>query len=76
MSYVIFSTVQKIIGFSAIIHDKPPFLCLSVDAPPFLVIVFGGFEYAFGQRVEHTVAAAVAYDKIIGKGCHAFNVEK
>ena len=59
-----------------IIEHKPAFLRLSFDTAFFLVILLGRFQYAFGKRVEHTVAGAVADNKIIGKRCNVFDVEK
>ena len=58
------------------IHYQPAFAGLTFDAAAFLVIFFCGFEHAFGQRVQHTVAGAVAPYKIISKGCDVLNIEK
>ena len=59
-----------------IIEHKPAFAGLTFDSSFFLVIFLGCFEHAFGKRVEHAVAGAVADDEIIGKRCHVFNVKK
>ena len=59
-----------------IIEHKPAFLRLSFDTAFFLVVLLGRFQHAFGKRVEHTVAGAVADDEIIGKRCNVFDVEK
>ena len=60
----------------AVIEHEPAFLGLSFHAALFLVILLGGFEHTFGERVEHAVAGAVADDEIIGKRCDVFDVEK
>ncbi len=58
-----------------VVEHKPAFLGLPFHAALFLVILFCGFEHRLGERVEHTVAGAVADDKIIGKGSDVFDVE-
>ena len=60
----------------AVIHHEPALLRFAVHAALFLVILFCGFEHAFGKRIQHTVAGAVADDKIIGKCCNILDVEK
>jgi len=60
----------------AVIEDEPAFLCLSFHAALFLVILLGGFDDTFGERVQHTVAGAVADDEVISKRCDVFDVEK
>lgn len=59
-----------------VVHDKPAFLRFAVHAALFLVIFFCRFEHTFGERIQHSVAGAVADDKIIGKGCNVFDIEK
>ncbi len=51
----------------AIIEYEPAFVGYTGDAALFLVIIFRGFEHAFGERVEHAVAGAVANDEVISK---------
>jgi hypothetical protein len=40
------------------------------------VFQFCRFEHAFGQRVKHTVAGAIADHKIICKRCDVLDVEE
>ena len=58
------------------VHDQPAFTGPSFDAAFFLVIQLCGFQYTFGEGVEHAVTGTVTDDKIIGKGCNVFDVEK
>jgi len=60
----------------AVIHDQPAFLRLAVHAALFLEVLFCCFEHAFGKRVQHAVAGAIAYDEIIGKCCDILDVEE
>jgi hypothetical protein len=60
----------------AVVKDKPAFLGLAFDMAFLLIILLHGFEDCLGKRVEHTVAGAVADDKIIGKRCDVLDVEK
>ena len=60
----------------AVIHHQPAFARLSLDATLFLVVLFGGFEHALGERVQHAVTGAVADDEIIGKSCDLFDIEE
>ena len=60
----------------AVVKDEPAFLWLALHAALFLVILFGRFEHSLGERVEHTVAGAVADDEVIGKRCDVLDVEK
>ena len=50
-----------------VIEHEPTFVGYTVDAAPFLVIIFGSFQHAFGERIEHAVAGAVANDEVISK---------
>ena len=50
-----------------VIEHEPAFVGYAGDAPLFLVIIFCGFQHAFGKRVEHAVAGAVANDEVVGK---------
>ena len=59
-----------------VIHDEPAFARLSLHASLFLVVFFQGFEHAFGERVQHTVAGTVADDEIIGKRSDILDVEQ
>jgi len=59
-----------------VVHDEPALARFSIHAPSFLVILFQGFEYALGKRVQHPVTGAVADDEIIGKRCDIFDIEK
>jgi len=58
------------------VHHQPAFAGLAFDAASLLVIFFSGFEHAFRQRVQHTVAGAVAQYEIISKGCDILNIEQ
>jgi hypothetical protein len=60
----------------AVIKHKPALVGYTGNAPLLLVIIFCGFEHAFGKCVEHAVAGAVADDEIIGKRCDVLDVEK
>ncbi len=60
----------------AVVHDQPALLRFAVHAAFLFVILFGGFEHAFGERVQHAVAGAVADDEIIGKRCDILDVEE
>jgi hypothetical protein len=42
----------------------------------FLIVLFGGFEHRFGERIEHAVAGAIADDEIISERCDVFDVEE
>ena len=59
-----------------IIEHQPAFIGCTGDATLFLVIIFCGFEHAFGKRVEHTVTGAVANDEVICKRRDVFDVEQ
>ena len=59
-----------------IIKHEPAFLGLSLDASFFLVILFGFFQHAFGKRVQHAVAGAVANHEIICEGRDVLDVQK
>ena len=50
-----------------VIEDKPALLCPPFYTSLFLVFLLGGFQHAFGECVEHTVAGAIADDKIVRK---------
>ena len=50
-----------------VIEHEPAFVGYAGDAPLFLVIIFCGFQHAFGKRVEHAVAGTVANDEVVGK---------
>ena len=50
-----------------VIEHEPAFVGFTVDATPFFIIVFCGFQHAFGKRVEHAVAGTVANDEVVGK---------
>jgi hypothetical protein len=58
------------------VEYEPAFARLSLHAATLLVIRFGGFQHAFGKRVEHAVTGSVANDEVIGKRCNILNVEK
>jgi hypothetical protein len=58
------------------VEHKPAFARLSLHAAFFLVILPGFLQHALGKRVEHTVAGAAAYDKIIGKRRNILDIEK
>ena len=60
----------------AIIQHQPAFLGLALDPPLFLMVLFGGFQHAFGERVQHAVAGAVANHEIICKGRDVLDVQK
>jgi hypothetical protein len=60
----------------AVVEHQPALLRLSFDAALFLVILLGRFEDRLGKGIQHTVAGAVTYDKIIGERCNVFDVEK
>jgi len=60
----------------AIVHDEPAFHRFSVNTSLFLIVLFCRLSYAFGKRVEHAVAASVADDEIVGKGCHSLEIKK
>ena len=60
----------------AIIEHEPAFLSLSFDPSFFLVLLFGGFQYTFRERVQHAITGTVANDKIICKRCDVLDVEK
>ena len=60
----------------AIIEHEPTFMGLPLDASFFLMFLFGCLQHTFGKRVEHTVAGAIANDKIICKRRDVFDVEK
>jgi len=51
----------------AVIQHEPALVGLTIDAAPFLVILFGGFQHPFGERVQHAVAGAIADDEVICK---------
>ena len=59
-----------------IIEHEPAFRSLSLDAPLFLVVLFGCLQHAFGQRVQHAVAGAVANHEIICEGGDVLYVQK
>ncbi len=63
-------------NYVAVVQDKPALLCLPLDATFFLMFQFCRLEHTLGQRVEHTVAGAVADHEIICKGCDVLNVEQ
>ena len=50
-----------------VIEYEPAFVRYAGNAPLLLVIIFCGFQHAFGKRVEHAVAGAVADDEVIRK---------
>ena len=60
----------------AVIEHQPALLRLAFHTAFFLVLLFRRLDNRLGQRVEHTVAGAVTYDKIIGERCNVFDVEK
>jgi hypothetical protein len=60
----------------AVIEHEPAFLGLPFDATLFLMILFGRFQYTFGECVEHSVTGAVANNKIICKRRDVFDIEK
>jgi len=60
----------------SIVHYKPAFLRFPIYAASFLEILFGCFEHAFGECVEHAIAGAVADYEIIGKTCDPFDIEE
>ena len=60
----------------AIVEDKPALFRPAFNASLFLMFLLGGFQHAFGECVEHTVAGAIADDEITGKRCDVFDVEK
>ena len=62
--------------YIAVIEHQPSFPRLAFDTAFFLVVLFGGFQHALGQRVEHAVTGAVAQHEVVGKGCDVFDVEK
>jgi len=66
---------EEMHDYVAVIEHEPAFVGRSVDAASFLVVLFGGFQHAFGERVKHTVAGAVANDEVISKRCHVFNIQ-
>jgi hypothetical protein len=51
-------------------------LWLPFHAALFLVILLGGFKHAFGERIQHAVAGAIADDEIISERCDVFDVEE
>jgi hypothetical protein len=59
-----------------IVEHKPAFLRLALHPSFFLIFVFRGLQNAFGERVEHPVAGAVANDEVICKRRDVFDVEK
>ena len=59
-----------------IVEHKPALLGPPLDAPPFFVILFGCFQHAFSERVQHAVAGTVANHEIICKGCDVLDVQK
>jgi len=60
----------------AVIEQEPAFPGLSLQAAFFLVIFLRRFQHGFGERGQHAVAGAVAYNEIISKRCDIFDVEK
>ena len=60
----------------AIVKDEPTLLRLTFDASFFLIVNLRSFQHAFGKRVQHAVAGAVANDEIICKGCNVFYIEE
>lgn len=67
---------KKMHNHIAKIHDEPAFTRLTFHTSLFLIVLFCGLEYAFGERIKHTVTGAVADNKIIGKGCDILDVEE
>lgn len=59
----------------AVIEHEPAFVGFPVDTALFLVIFFRSFQDAFGERVKHAVAGAVADDEVIGKGRNVFDIQ-
>jgi len=66
---------EEVHDYVAIVHDEPAFLRLPLHAALFLMILFCGFQYAFGERRQHAVAGAVADDEIVSKRCDIFDVQ-
>ena len=58
------------------VHHQPAFAGLAFDATSLLIISFCGFEHAFRQCVQHTVAGAVAQYEIISKGGDVLNIQQ
>ena len=60
----------------AIVKYEPAFMGLSLDASFSLMCLFGRFQYAFREGVQHTVAGAVANYEIICKRRDVFDVKQ
>jgi len=58
---------EEMYNHVTIIEHQPAFVRHAGDATPFLIIIFCSFEHAFGERVQHAVAGAVANDEVISK---------
>jgi len=50
-----------------VIEHEPTLVGYTSDATLFFIILFCGFQHAFGECVEHAVAGAITDDKVIGK---------
>ena len=56
---------EEVDNHVTVIKYDPAFVGFTVDPALLLVILFCGFQHAFGKRVEHAVTGAIAYDKVI-----------
>ena len=58
-----------------VIYDEPAIACLTLFAA-FLPVLFAHtVQYRIGQRIEHTVAGAVANDEIVCESSDVFEIE-
>ena len=59
----------------AIIQYEPALMRLSLQTAFFLMFLFGGLQYTFGERIEHAVTGTVANNEIIRKRRDVFDVK-
>ena len=58
------------------VHHQPAFARFSLHAALLFVMCLGRFQHAFGERIQHTVAGAVAKNKIVGEVGNPLDVKE
>lgn len=62
--------------YITVIHYQPAIAGFSLFATFLFVLFAGAFQYSFGQGVQHTIAGAIAKDKIVGERGNVLDVEQ
>jgi len=59
-----------------VVEHDPSTGRIAFDLSFLLVVLADGFVHALGERVEHTVAGAVADDEVIGERSYILDVDQ